>query len=100
MGVGGEGEAWRGILRARSLLALGREEEALEVAEWASETAERRGMGWQTPPAFLTLAQARHAVGAEGVEAALAEATERASGAGHTMSLRRIEAERDALTAV
>jgi adenylate cyclase len=100
MGVGGEGEAWRGILRAKSLLALGREEEALEAAEWASETAVRRGMGWQTPPAFLILAQARHAVGAEGVEAALAEATERASGAGHTMSLRRIEAERDALTAV
>lgn len=99
MGAGGESEAWRGILRARALLALDRIEEALEVAEWAAATAERRGMGWQTPPAFLTVAQARFAAGAPGVEEALAEATERASRSGHAMSLRRIEAERGALTA-
>jgi class 3 adenylate cyclase/tetratricopeptide (TPR) repeat protein len=99
MGVGGEGEAWRGILRARALLALGHTEEALEAAEWAAATADRRGMGWQTPPAFLILAQARFAAGADGVEEALAEATERATARGHTMSLRRIEAERGALTA-
>jgi len=99
MGSGGESEAWRGILRARALLALDHIEQALEVAEWAAATADRKGMGWQTPPAFLTLAQARFAAGAPGVEEALGEATERATRSGHTMSLRRIESERAALTA-
>lgn len=98
MGVGGEGEAWRSTLRARALLALGRDEEALEEAEWAVATATRREMGWQIPPALHTLAQARAARGQPGVEEALNEAAEYAAARGHVMTLRRVEADQKALT--
>jgi tetratricopeptide (TPR) repeat protein len=99
MGSGGETEGWRGTLRARALLGLGRAEEALEGAEWASDTARRRAMHWQLPPALLTLAQARAATGAPGVAEALDEATAVGESHGQTMALERIAAERDALTA-
>jgi class 3 adenylate cyclase/tetratricopeptide (TPR) repeat protein len=99
MGVGGEAEAWRSTLRARALLALGRDEEALEEAEWAASTAKQREMGWQIPPALHTVAQARAAVGAPGVEQALDEATEFATERGHLMTLRKIEADRETLVA-
>ncbi len=99
MGSGGETEAWRSTLRARILLALERNEEALEEAEWAAETAQRRAMGWQIPSAFHALAHARAATGAGGVEAALEAATEAAEHRGHRMTLRTIEADRAALTA-
>ena len=97
MGDGGESEAWRATQRARALLSLGREEEALEEAEWAVATAKRREMGWQIPPALQTLAQARAALGADGVEAALDEAADFAGRRGHAMALRRIEADRETL---
>ncbi|MGH2976083.1 MAG: ATP-binding protein, partial [Solirubrobacterales bacterium] len=99
MGSGGETEAWRSTLRARALLGLARDAEALEEVEWAASTAERRAMGWQIPSAFHTLAQARAAAGAPGVEEALDRATEAAAGRGHLMTLRRIEADREALAA-
>jgi class 3 adenylate cyclase len=99
MGTGGETEAWRSTLRARALLGLSRDEEALEEAEWAAATALRRGMGWQIPVGFHTLAQARVATGTTGVQEALGQALETASRLGHTMTLRRIESERDALLA-
>ncbi|MFI5028128.1 MAG: ATP-binding protein [Solirubrobacterales bacterium] len=99
MGAGGETEAWRSTLRARALLGLGRDEEALEEAEWAAETAQRRGMGWQIPVAFHTLAQARAANDVGGVEAALGIAAETAERLGHSMTLRRIETARDTLRA-
>jgi adenylate cyclase len=99
MGTGGETEGWRGSLRARALLDLGRSADALTQAEWASSTARRRGMHWQLPPALLTLAQARAATGAPGVAEALDEATEIAERYGHQMLLARIEAERAALSA-
>jgi class 3 adenylate cyclase/tetratricopeptide (TPR) repeat protein len=98
MRTGGEAEAWRSSLRARALLALGRREQALEEIEWAVATAKRRRMGWQIPPALHTLAQARAALGRDGVEEALAEATEYATARGHLMSLDRIEEDRAALT--
>ncbi|HEX3608383.1 MAG TPA: adenylate/guanylate cyclase domain-containing protein [Solirubrobacterales bacterium] len=99
MGAGGETEAWRSTLRARALLGLGRNADALEEAEWAAGTAERRGMGWQIPVAFHTVAQARAAARAAGIEEALDEATEAATSRGHLMTLGRIEADREALRA-
>ncbi|HEX3735558.1 MAG TPA: adenylate/guanylate cyclase domain-containing protein [Solirubrobacterales bacterium] len=99
MGSGGETEGWRASLRARALLGLGRAEEALAQAEWAADTARRRGMHWQLPPALLILAQARAANGAPGVAEALDEAAVVGESHGQTMALERIAAERDALTA-
>jgi class 3 adenylate cyclase/tetratricopeptide (TPR) repeat protein len=99
MGSGGETEAWRSTLRARALLGLSRSAEALEEAEWAAKTAERRGMGWQIPTALHALAQARAAAGTAGVEEALDEGAAAASGRGHIMTLGRIEADRADLTA-
>jgi class 3 adenylate cyclase/tetratricopeptide (TPR) repeat protein len=99
MGVGGEAEGWRGTLRARALLGLGRTAEALETAEWAAETARRRSMRWQLPPALLALAQVRAAAGVDGVAEALDEATAVAERHGHEMALERIRAERSGLIA-
>ena len=99
MGSGGETEAWRSTLRARILLSLDRNDEALEEAEWAASTARRRNMGWQIPSAFHTLAHARAATGEPEVEAALETATEAAERRGHRMTLRKIEADRAELTA-
>jgi class 3 adenylate cyclase/tetratricopeptide (TPR) repeat protein len=99
MGSGGETEAWRSTLRARALLALGRNDEALEEAGWAAATAQRRAMGWQIPSAFHTLACARAAAGAPDAEAALELAAEAAERRGHQMTLRKIEADRAALAA-
>jgi len=99
MGSGGETEGWRGSLRARALLGLDRPEEALEQAEWAADTARRRGMGWQLAPALHVLAQARAATGEPGVGEALDEAIAAGQRHGHEMILARIEADRAALTA-
>jgi adenylate cyclase len=98
MNAGGEGEAWRGTLRARALLGVGRVEEALAQAEAAVETSRERGMHWQLPGALLILAQARAAAGAAGVEQALEEATALCERLDHRMTLRKIEADRAALT--
>ena len=59
MGDGGEMEAWRGTLRARALLGVGRAEEALELAEWATAIARERGDALAAALALLALAQAR-----------------------------------------
>jgi class 3 adenylate cyclase/tetratricopeptide (TPR) repeat protein len=98
MGSGGEGEAWRSTLKARALLALGRDEEAAEEAGWAAETSRSRGMFWQLPSALLALAQARAATGAAGVEEALDEAAGVCRRFGHAQTLERVEAERQSLT--
>jgi adenylate cyclase len=97
MGSGGETEAWRSTLRARALLGLGRIADALEEAEWAASTSERREMGWQIPSALHALAQARAGAGADGVEDALERAGDAAVSRGHSMTQRRIEADRDEL---
>jgi class 3 adenylate cyclase/tetratricopeptide (TPR) repeat protein len=99
MPTGGEAEGWRGVVRARALLGLGRVEEALEQAEWAVDTARRRGLRWQLIPGLHTLAQARAAAGEPGVAEALDEAVEVGSRLGHAMALRRIEEDRAALSA-
>jgi class 3 adenylate cyclase/tetratricopeptide (TPR) repeat protein len=99
MASGGETEGWRATLRARALLGLDRNLEALSQAEWAADTARRRGFHWQLPPALLTLAQARDATASAGVTEALDEATTIASRHGQVMALERIEAERAALSA-
>jgi class 3 adenylate cyclase/tetratricopeptide (TPR) repeat protein len=99
MGSGGETEGWRATLRARALLGLGRPEEAMAQAEWAADTARRRGMNWQLPAALLVLAQARAAGDEPDVEEALDEATAVASSLGHQVMLRRLDVERPTLTA-
>jgi len=97
MGNGGEMEAWRGSVRARALARLGRGEEALEVATEAVQFARGHGMLWALPLALLALGQARAAVGAEGVEEALDEATAVATEADARMALLTIEQEREEL---
>lgn len=97
MGNGGEMEAWRGSVRARALARLGRGEEALEVATEAVEFARGHGMLWALPLALLALGQARAAVGADGVEEALDEATVVALEADARMALVTIEQEREEL---
>jgi len=98
MDSGGETEAWRATLRARALLGLGRDDEALGQAQWAADTARRREMGWQIPSALHTLAQARAAAGAPGVEEVLDQAVEEATRFGQLMTLGHIEDEREQLT--
>ena len=100
MGSGGETEGWRASLRGRALLGLGRPEEAIVQAEWAANTARRRGMNWQLPAALLALAQARAAAAEPGVSEALDEATAVASSRGHRVMLGRLENERGELAGV
>ncbi|HET7122080.1 MAG TPA: adenylate/guanylate cyclase domain-containing protein [Solirubrobacterales bacterium] len=74
MGNGGEMEAWRGQLRAQALTAVGRPEEAIEVAEEAAAVARERGMMWTYPVAMLALSRALRAAGRDGALEALEEA--------------------------
>ncbi len=99
MKAGGEGEAWRGTLRARALLGAGRAGEALEQAVVAADTSREREMHWQLPGALLVLAQARAATGTAGVEDALEEATALCERLDHRLTLRKIDADRSALSA-
>jgi class 3 adenylate cyclase/tetratricopeptide (TPR) repeat protein len=97
MGSGGEGEAWRSILKAQALLLGGRIEEAAAEARWAADTSRSREMFWQLPSALYTLAQALAAAGEPGVEEALDEGAEVSRRLGHLLALSRIEADRAAL---
>jgi class 3 adenylate cyclase/tetratricopeptide (TPR) repeat protein len=97
MDNGGEMEGWRGQLRARALVLVGREEEALEVAEEAARVCRERGMLWTYPVAMLTLARARAAAGADGVSEAFDEAERVARETGATTLLMDIDAERQQL---
>lgn len=97
MGNGGEMEGWRGQLRARALILVGREDEGLEVAEAAARVARERGMLWPYPVAMLTLARARAAAGADGVNEAFDEAERVARETGATTLLMDIAAEREEL---
>jgi len=96
---GDEMETWRAGLRAEALAGVGRAEEALELAEWASETARKRGMLWSLPLDLRALALACAATGANGAGAALDEAAEIARRSGATISLEAIEATRETLGA-
>jgi class 3 adenylate cyclase/tetratricopeptide (TPR) repeat protein len=97
MGSGGEMEGWRGQLRARTLIQVGRVAEGLEVAEEAARISGERGMLWSYPVAVLTLARARAAAGAEGVEEAFDEAERVARETGATTLLMDIATEREQL---
>jgi class 3 adenylate cyclase/tetratricopeptide (TPR) repeat protein len=97
MDTGGEMEGWRGQLRARALVLVGREDEGLEVAEGAARVARERGMLWSYPVAMLTLARARAAAGTEGVNEAFEEAERVARETGATTLLMDIAAEREQL---
>jgi class 3 adenylate cyclase/tetratricopeptide (TPR) repeat protein len=97
MDNGGEMEGWRGQLRARALILVGREAEGLELAEKSARIARERGMLWSYPVAMLTLARARAAAGAEGVNEAFEEAERVARETGATTLLMDIAAEREQL---
>jgi len=94
MDSGGEMEGWRGQLRARALILVGREEEALEVAEEAARVSRERQMLWTYPVAMLTLARARAAAGADGVAEAFEEAERVARECGAMTLLMDIEEEK------
>jgi class 3 adenylate cyclase/tetratricopeptide (TPR) repeat protein len=97
MDNGGEMEGWRAQLRARALIAVGREEEGLELAEEAVRITRERHMLWTYPVAMLTLARARVAAGVEGANEAFDEAERVARETGATTLLLDIEAEREEL---
>jgi class 3 adenylate cyclase/tetratricopeptide (TPR) repeat protein len=93
----GEMEGWRGQLRARALIHVGRADEALEAAERAARVSRERGMLWSYPVAMLTLARARAAAGIEGVNEALDEAERVARDTGAMTLIEDIRAEREQL---
>jgi class 3 adenylate cyclase/tetratricopeptide (TPR) repeat protein len=97
MDNGGEMEGWRGQMRARTLIQVGRVEEGLEVAEEAARVSRERGMMWSYPVAMLTLARARAAAGADGVEEAFEESERVARECGATTLLMDIATEREQL---
>ncbi|MGN6256004.1 MAG: adenylate/guanylate cyclase domain-containing protein [Solirubrobacterales bacterium] len=97
MDNGGEMEGWRGQLRARALIQVGRVEEALEVAERAARVAGERKMLWTYPVAMLTLARARTAACVDGADEAFEEAERVARETGATTLLEDIAAEREQL---
>ncbi len=99
MGGGGEVASWRAALRAEALLGLGRTAEALELAEWASQTARAHGMRWPLPNALRILASARLAAGQDGAREALDEAAEVAEETGALFTLNGVEEARDSLAA-
>jgi class 3 adenylate cyclase/tetratricopeptide (TPR) repeat protein len=99
MGTPGESAGWRATLRSHVLLGLGRTEEARVEAESSVERSRARGINWQTPLALQALAKARAASGENGVTEALDEAAEIAGRLGHLMTLEKIRADREALTA-
>jgi adenylate cyclase len=94
---GDEMETWRAGLRAEALIGVGRAEEALELAEWATATARERGMLWSLPLTLQAVAIARTALGRDGVEDALDEASEVAEQTGATISLEAVETTRATL---
>ncbi|HSS03555.1 MAG TPA: hypothetical protein VLK89_00005, partial [Solirubrobacterales bacterium] len=96
---GDEMECWRAGLRAEALTGVGRAEEAIELAEWASEVARERGMNWSLPLTLQALALARGAAGAAGAGEALDEAKAVAERTGAMVSLEAIEIARDAIGA-
>jgi len=96
---GDEMETWRAGLRAEALVGVGRAEEGLELAEWATEVARERGMLWSLPLDLQALAIARTASGRDGAAAALDEAAEIAERTGAMISLEAVEMTRETLGA-
>jgi adenylate cyclase len=96
---GDEMETWRAGLRSEALSGVGRAEEGLELAEWATEVARERGMLWSLPLTLQAMAIARALTGREGVETALDEAAEVAKGTGAMISLQAVETTRETIGA-
>jgi adenylate cyclase len=96
---GDEMETWRAGLRSEALSGVGRAEEGLELAEWATEVARERGMLWSLPLTLQAVAIARALTGREGVETALDEAAEVARGTGAMISLQAVETTRETIGA-
>ncbi|HKB52079.1 MAG TPA: adenylate/guanylate cyclase domain-containing protein [Solirubrobacterales bacterium] len=99
MDNGGEMEAWRAAIRAEALIGVERVEEAVELAQWASDIARERGMLWSLPLALQVLARARAEAGIEGADEVLAEAAEVAQRTGAVLSLEAIEEAREEIGA-
>lgn len=97
---GDEMETWRAGLRAEALTGVGRAEEGLELAEWATGVARERGMLWSLPLALQAVAIARTALDRDGAEQALDEAAEVARGTGAMISLEAVETTRATLGAL
>jgi tetratricopeptide (TPR) repeat protein len=96
---GDEMETWRAGLRAEALVGVGRGEEGLKLAEWATEAARERGMLWSLPLDLQALAIARTANGLDGAGAALDEAAEIAERTGAMISREAVEMTRETLGA-
>ncbi len=96
---GDEMECWRAGLRAEALTGVGRIEEAIELAAWASDVARDRGMLWSLPLALQALGVARAAAGRDGAREALDEAAAVARRTGATLSLEGAEAARESIGA-
>jgi tetratricopeptide (TPR) repeat protein len=97
---GDEMETWRASLRSEALTGVGRAEEGLELAEWATKIARERGMLWSLPLALQTVAIALTALGRDGAEQVLDEAAEVAKGTGAMISLEGVETTRATLGAL
>jgi class 3 adenylate cyclase/tetratricopeptide (TPR) repeat protein len=97
---GDEMETWRAGLRSEALTGVGRAEEGLELAEWATGVARERGMLWSLPLDLQAVAIARTALGHDGAEQALDEAAEVAKGTGAMISLEAVETTRATLGAL
>jgi class 3 adenylate cyclase/tetratricopeptide (TPR) repeat protein len=100
MGVGGEMEGWRCSMRAEALRSLGRPAEALVAAQHAADVCRARGIGWGGALALHALGRARAESGdAVGAEQAYAEAIELARRNRATVTIERVEDDRQALAA-
>jgi adenylate cyclase len=96
---GDEMETWRAGLRAQALIGVGRAEEGLELAEWATALARERGMLWSLPLALQAVAVGRAATGRDGIDTALDEAAAVAERTGAMTSLQAVEMTREFLAA-
>jgi class 3 adenylate cyclase/tetratricopeptide (TPR) repeat protein len=96
---GDEMECWRAGLRAEALTGVGRVEEAIALAEWASEVARERGMLWSLPLALQALGLALDAGGRGGAREALDEAAAVAERTGAMVSLEGIDLARETIGA-
>jgi class 3 adenylate cyclase/tetratricopeptide (TPR) repeat protein len=96
---GDEMECWRAALRAQALTDLDRVDEAIELAEWASDVAREREMLWSLPLTLQALGLARSAAGRDDAGKALDEGAAVAERTGATISLEGIELARQAIGA-
>jgi adenylate cyclase len=95
MGRGGEAEGWRNAIIAEALLGMDRVSEAVERAEHAVRVIRERGFNWGAPRALRTLALARGAAGADGVEELFDESERIATANGQLMEAETTHAARD-----